>query len=235
MNQGVNIINITKRFGRFYAVNNVSLSVDAGKILGLFGANGAGKTTLIRMIGGLIKPTSGECIIADGAKKGDKLSKIGYMSQSFSLIEELTMEENLSFYGTLYGMKSSAVQAASQKYTDYFGLDKFHKSLVSRLPTGLRQLLAFSVSMMHEPAILLLDEPTSGLDAVNRRKMWDAIYMAALSGTAVIVSTHYLDEAFYCNEIALMEHGVVKVHGNPEELAKNVPNGKLIYYFTQHN
>ncbi len=215
--------NLTKRFGTFFAVRELSFEVYRGEIFGFLGANGAGKTTAIRMLIGLLKPTSGIASVAgfDVYKEPDKIKeKIGYMSQKFSLYEDLTVLENLRFFGGIYGLKSETIKSKSAELIKKLGMENIARKLIKELPVGWRQKVAFSVAVFHNPAIVFLDEPTGGVDPIVRRQFWDMIYEASESNITIFVTTHYLDEAEYCNRISIMDEGVIKALDNPSELKK---------------
>ena len=215
--------NLTKRFGDFTAVNEITFNVFEGEIFGFLGANGAGKTTAMRMLCGLSIPTSGKATIAgfDVYKQTEKIKRnIGYMSQKFSLYEDLTVLENVRFYGGIYGMTNSKIKSKSDELITKLGLEKEAKKMVKSLPLGWKQKLAFSVAIFHEPKIVFLDEPTGGVDPVTRRQFWDLIYAAADHGITVFVTTHYMDEAEYCNRISMMVDGSIAALDTPSNLKK---------------
>lgn len=214
---------LTKRYGDFIAANDISIDVHAGEIFGFLGANGAGKTTAMRMLCGLLTPSSGKARIAgyDIYKETEKIKlNIGYMSQKFSLYEDLTVRENIRFFGGIYRMKDKEIKARSEAMLDELGLLPEANQLVGSLPLGWKQKLAFSVAIFHSPRIVFLDEPTGGVDPVTRRQFWDLIYAAADRGTTIFVTTHYMDEAEYCNRLSMMVDGVVKAMDSPLELKK---------------
>lgn len=214
---------LTKRFGDFTAVNAITLQVKRGEIFGFLGANGAGKTTAMRMFCGLSTPTSGNATIAghDVYRETEKIKKrIGYMSQKFSLYEDLTIAENVNFFGGIYGMTRSELKTKSEELIEKLGLQREAKKLVGSLPLGWKQKLAFSVAVLHRPEIVFLDEPTGGVDPVTRRQFWDLIYDAADSGITAFVTTHYLDEAEYCNRISIMVDGSIAALDTPPNLKK---------------
>lgn len=214
---------LTKRFGDFIATNEITFGVKAGEIFGFLGANGAGKTTAMRMLCGLSIPSSGEATIAgfDIYKQTEQIKKnIGYMSQKFSLYEDLTILENIRFFGGIYGLSDKQLKEKSESLIDTLGLKNEAKKLVGSLPLGWKQKLAFSVAILHQPKIVFLDEPTGGVDPVTRRQFWDMIYAAADSGITVFVTTHYMDEAEYCNRISMMVDGVIKALDSPQNLKK---------------
>ena len=198
---------LTKKFGDFIAANEITFEVYAGEIFGFLGANGAGKTTAIKMLCGLSIPSSGSATIAgfDIYKQTEEIKKnIGYMSQKFSLYEDLTVIENINFFGGIYGLSDKEIKYKSSQLIDQLGLSNESKKLVGSLPLGWKQKLAFSVAILHDPKIVFLDEPTGGVDPVTRRQFWDLIYEAADRGMSIFVTTHYMDEAEYCNRISMM-------------------------------
>jgi len=214
---------LTKKFGDFTAVDHVSFDVHKGEIFGFLGANGAGKTTAMRMLCGLSLPTSGEATVAgfDVYKKNEKIKKsIGYMSQKFSLYEDLTVKENMEFYGGIYHMTDKFIKEKTEIILDQLGLKKEGNLLVRSLPLGWKQKLAFSVAMFHEPGIVFLDEPTGGVDPITRREFWNLIYHAAENGTTIFVTTHYMDEAEYCNRVSIMVDGRIEALDSPTQLKK---------------
>ncbi|MCB0706008.1 MAG: ABC transporter ATP-binding protein [Saprospiraceae bacterium] len=212
---------LTKRFGDFIATNEITFEVYAGEIFGFLGANGAGKTTAMRMLCGLSKPSSGQATIAgyDIYKETESIKKhIGYMSQKFSLYEDLTVMENIRFFGGIYGLTNKQIKEKIKNLAEKLGLQDQMRKLVGSLPLGWKQKLAFSVAVIHEPRIVFLDEPTGGVDPVTRRQFWDLIYEAADNGITVFVTTHYMDEAEYCNRISMMVDGVIKALDTPANL-----------------
>lgn len=216
--------NLTKKFGDFTAVDNISFDVYKGEIFGFLGANGAGKTTAMRMLCGLSKPTSGKATIAgfDVYKDTEKIkSRIGYMSQKFSLYEDLTILENINFFGGIYGLSNKKLKEQSELLVNKLGLKKEANKLVGSLPLGWKQKLAFSVAVIHEPSIVFLDEPTGGVDPITRRQFWDLIYEAAEDGITIFVTTHYMDEAEYCNRISMMVDGRIAALDSPSQLKQD--------------
>lgn len=212
---------LTKRFGDFIATNEITFEVEAGEIFGFLGANGAGKTTAMRMLCGLSTPSSGKAAIAgyDIYTQTEQIKKhIGYMSQKFSLYEDLTIKENIQFFGGIYGLADKQLKEKSEQLIEQLGLKEQTKKLVGELPLGWKQKLSFSVAILHQPKIVFLDEPTGGVDPVTRRQFWDLIYAAAESGITVFVTTHYMDEAEYCNRISMMVDGVIKALDTPAKL-----------------
>ena len=212
---------LTKKFNDFVAVNEITFDVSAGEIFGFLGANGAGKTTAMRMLCGLSIPTSGKATIAgfDIYREPEKIKKsIGYMSQKFSLYEDLTVDENINFFAGVYGLSNNEIRLRSKALLEQLGLQNEKKKLVSTLPLGWKQKLAFSIAVIHDPKIVFLDEPTSGVDPVTRRQFWDLIYAASERGITVFVTTHYMDEAEYCNRISMMVDGEIKAMDTPANL-----------------
>ncbi|MGN6801754.1 MAG: ABC transporter ATP-binding protein [Ginsengibacter sp.] len=214
---------LTKRFGDFTAVDEISFRVFKGEIFGFLGANGAGKTTAMRMLTGLLHPTSGKATVAgfDVYKKSESIKKnIGYMSQKFSLYEDLTITENLQFFGGIYGLSPQQIKERGKALVAELDLQKEANKLVKDLPLGWKQKLAFSVAIFHDPQIVFLDEPTGGVDPVARRQVWDLVYAAADKGITVFVTTHYMEEAEYCNRISIMVDGRIAALDSPGELKK---------------
>lgn len=212
---------LTKRFGDFIAANELTFEVYKGEIFGFLGANGAGKTTAMRMLCGLSKPTSGKATIAgfDVYQQTEKIKKnIGYMSQKFSLYDDLTVIENIYFFGGIYGLTDQQLKEKSAELIKRLGLEKEAGKLVSSLPLGWKQKLSFSVAVLHNPTIVFLDEPTGGVDPVTRRQFWDMIYESADRGLTVFVTTHYMDEAEYCNRISIMVDGKIEALDSPTNL-----------------
>ncbi|GAB3432978.1 ABC transporter ATP-binding protein [Niabella aquatica] len=215
--------NLTKQFGNFKAVDSISFEVDKGEIFGFLGANGAGKTTAMRILCGLSYPTSGTALVAgfDVYKQQEQIKKnIGYMSQKFSLYDNLSMLENIEFYGGVYGVSRAEIKQRSKELVASLGLENEARKMVGSLPLGWKQKLAFSVAIFHRPRIVFLDEPTGGVDPIARRQFWDMIYQAAADGITVFVTTHYMDEAEYCNRITVMVDGRVEALGTPANLKK---------------
>ena len=214
---------LTKRFGDFTAVDAISFEVHKGEIFGFLGANGAGKTTAMRMLSGLSLPTSGKATVAgyDVYKQNEKIKKnIGYMSQKFSLYEDLTVKENIRFYAGIYGKSDKFIKEKTNFILKELYLESEANKLVRSLPLGWKQKLAFSVAIFHEPQIVFLDEPTGGVDPVTRREFWNMIYQAAASGITVFVTTHYMDEAEYCNRVSVMVDGRIDALDTPKQLKK---------------
>jgi ABC-2 type transport system ATP-binding protein len=212
---------MVKRFGSFIANDHLTFSVYKGEIFGFLGANGAGKTTAIRILCGLSKPTSGEIRVAgfNVFTETEKIKKrIGYMSQRFSLYEDLTVYENFRFYGGIYGMGRTAIREKTNEMLGKLGITELRNTIIASLPLGIRQKLAFSVAIMHTPEIVFLDEPTGGVDPITRRQFWTLIYEAAASGITVFVTTHYMDEAEYCNRVSIMVDGRIEALDTPAKL-----------------
>ena len=214
---------LTKQFGHFTAVDHVSFEVNKGEIFGFLGANGAGKTTAMRMLCGLSRPTSGRASVAgfDVYKQNEKIKRnIGYMSQKFSLYEDLTVRENIRFYAGIYGKTDKFIKEKTNNILAQLHMEDEANKLVKELPLGWRQKLAFSVAIFHEPQIVFLDEPTGGVDPVTRREFWTMIYQAAATGITVFVTTHYMDEAEYCNRVSIMVDGRIDALDTPGQLKK---------------
>lgn len=212
---------LTKRFGTFTAVDRISFNVRRGEIFGFLGANGAGKTTAMRMLCGLSVPTAGEGRVAgfDIATEAEEVKKrIGYMSQRFSLYEDLKVWENLRLFGGIYGMKDKEIARKTDEMLAGLGFEALRNTFVRALPLGWKQKLAFSVSIFHEPRVVFLDEPTGGVDPVTRRRFWELIYRAADRGITVFVTTHYMDEAEYCDRVSIMVDGRIEALDTPERL-----------------
>jgi ABC-2 type transport system ATP-binding protein len=221
---------LVKKFGTFVANDNLNFEVSAGEIFGFLGANGAGKTTAIRILSGLSKPTSGEVKVAgfDAYHQTEQIKKnIGYMCQKFSLYEDLTVKENIVLYGGIYGMSRSLIAERVRELLGRLRFEEFENRMISDLPLGLRQKLAFSVAILHNPKIVFLDEPTGGVDPITRRQFWESIYETASRGITVFVTTHYMDEAEYCDRISIMSDGKIVALDTPAELKKQY-NSKSI-------
>lgn len=219
----IEVENLTKRFGSFTAVENISFSVEKGEIFGFLGANGAGKTTAMRMLCGLLVPTSGKGVVAgyDIQHQSEKVkASIGYMSQKFALYEDLKVWENIRLYAGIYGVPEKETKDRTDMLLAELGFEKEKESLVKSLPLGWRQKLAFSVSIFHNPEIVFLDEPTGGVDPVTRRQFWEMIYKASERGITVFVTTHYMDEAEYCNRVSIMVDGRIDALDSPSALRR---------------
>ncbi|HVH39808.1 MAG TPA: ABC transporter ATP-binding protein [Gemmatimonadaceae bacterium] len=221
MTAAIEVRALTRRFGDFTAVDAITFDVAPGEVFGFLGANGAGKTTAIKMLIGLLAPTSGMARVAgaDVISETEQVRRrIGYMSQRFSLYEDLTARENIRLYGGIYGLDDATIRSRGDALLDELRLQAHADELVAALPLGWKQKLAFSVAMLHEPAVVFLDEPTGGVDPITRRRFWELIYAAAARGTTVFVTTHYLDEAEYCDRISIMVDGRIGAMGTPGEL-----------------
>lgn len=209
---------LSKHFGKFKAVDSISFEVERGEIFGFLGANGAGKTTVIRMLCGLLKPTSGEASVAGyDIRTQSPFVKIniGYMSQKFSLYEDLTVKENIEFYGGVYGLSREDIENKINQLLNELNLHEMKDALTQSLPLGWKQRLALSTALLHDPSIIFLDEPTGGVDPISRRNFWRIIYEIAQKGKTVFVTTHYMDEAEYCNRLSIMHSGKIIEIGNP--------------------
>jgi ABC-2 type transport system ATP-binding protein len=226
---------LTKRFGDFTAVDAISFEVQRGEIFGFLGANGAGKTTAMKMLCGLLAPTSGNATVAghDVYHQTEKIKRsIGYMSQRFSLYEDLTPLENIEFFGGIYGLSAKQIKSKGDELIEKIGLKDQAHDLVKSLPLGWKQKLAFLLAIIHEPQIVFLDEPTGGVDPVTRRQFWDSIYETAGSGITVFVTTHYMDEAEYCNRVSIMVDGRIEVLDTPQKMKQqfNVSTMDEVFY-----
>ena len=233
--QVIKVEHLVKAFGTFHAVDDISFCVKRGEIFGFLGANGAGKTTAMHMLTGLNQPTSGTGIVAgfDIRTEHEQIKKhIGYMSQKFSLYEDLTVAENIRLFGGIYGMKDDEIASKTDRLLKQLKFEEHKNDLVGSLPLGWKQKLAFSVSIFHEPAIVFLDEPTGGVDPATRRQFWELIYDAASRGITVFVTTHYMDEAEYCDRISIMVDGKISAIGTPEELKRSLNQPDMDHVFT---
>jgi len=219
----IKVHKLVKKFGNFVANDNLSFEVYKGEIFGFLGANGAGKTTAIKILCGLSYPTSGEISVAgfDAYKQRNLIKKnIGYMSQKFSLYEDLTIRENIRFFAGIYGLSRSFIKERTEELLDELKIEHLGNSLIADLPLGWRQKLAFSIAVFHKPKIVFLDEPTSGVDPVTRRQFWDMINRAAEEGITVFITTHYMDEAEYCDRVSIMTDGRIEALDTPDNLKK---------------
>ena len=228
--------NLTKQFGTFTAVDSISFDVGRGEVFGFLGANGAGKTTAMRMLCGLSRPTSGSAMVAgfDINRESEKLKKnIGYMSQKFSLYEDLKVWENLRLFGGIYGMKDKEIAQRTDEMLGELGLESERETLVRELPVGWKQKLAFTVSVFHNPGVVFLDEPTGGVDPYTRRQFWQVIYKEADRGITVFVTTHYMDEAEYCDRVSIMVDGRIEALDTPSRLKENYAAGSMDEVFRQ--
>ncbi|MFZ1678516.1 MAG: ABC transporter ATP-binding protein, partial [Saprospiraceae bacterium] len=227
---------LTKKFGDFVAVDEITFEVQPGEIFGFLGANGAGKTTAMRMLCGLSFPTSGSANVGgyDVYNENELIKKhIGYMSQKFSLYEDLTILENIRFYGGIYGLTNKQIKGKSEELISFLELKNEEKKLVKGLPIGWKQKLAFAVAIIHQPKIVFLDEPTGGVDPVTRRQFWDLIYDASSRGITVFVTTHYMDEAEYCDRVSMMVDGSIKALDSPSNLKKQYKTSSMDDVFYQ--
>ena len=213
--------NLTKEFGHFTAVKGISFDVYKGEIFGFLGANGAGKTTAMKMLIGISNPTSGEANVAgfDVHSQADMVKKsIGYMSQKFSMYDDLTIKENITFFGGIYGLSRIQIKQKIAQLIEELELQEVANNLVGSLPLGWKQKLSFSVALLHEPKIVFLDEPTGGVDPITRRQFWEMIYRQAYKGTTIFVTTHYMDEAEYCDRVSIMVDGSIEALDTPKNL-----------------
>lgn len=227
---------LTKKFGGFTAVDAISFEVKRGEIFGFLGANGAGKTTAIRMLTGLSRPTGGEAVVAgfDVARQAEKVKEnIGYMSQKFSLYEDLSIRQNIRFYGGIYGLRRQQIKEKTAQILAELNLETYADQVVGALPLGWKQRLAFAVSNVHDPAIVFLDEPTGGVDPATRRQFWEMIYAAAHAGRTIFVTTHYMDEAEYCDRISIMVAGKIEAMGSPGQLKAQFGAGTMDEVFVK--
>lgn len=219
----IHAADLTRRFGAFTAVDAIRFDVAAGEVFGFLGANGAGKTTAIRMLTGLLVPTSGRATVAgfDVFRQSDAIKQaIGYMSQKFSLYEDLTVRENIRLYGGIYGLNNAEIRDRTAALLERLDLAASRDALVRTLPLGWRQKIALSVALLHRPRVIFLDEPTSGVDPLTRRQFWELIYETARAGTTVLVTTHYMDEAEYCDRISIMVDGRIAALGTPADVKR---------------
>lgn len=221
----IEVESLTKKFGSFTAVNSITFTVESGEIFGFLGANGAGKTTAMRMLCGLSRPTSGQASVAgfDVYRQAEEIKqRIGYMSQKFSLYADLTILENIEFYGGIYGLTRGEIKNRGRELIERLDLTGEEKIRVAELPLGWKQKLAFSIAIMHSPSIVFLDEPTGGVDPLTRRQFWELIYEAAAAGITIFVTTHYMDEAEYCDRVAIMVDGNIRALDAPEDLKRDM-------------
>ncbi|GGK29718.1 hypothetical protein GCM10007962_24960 [Yeosuana aromativorans] len=223
MERVIEVESLTKKFGAFTAVDSISFHVKKGEIFGFLGANGAGKTTAMKMLIGISHPTSGKATVAgfDVFTEAESIKKnIGYMSQKFALYDDLTVKENITFYGGIYGLSRAKIKIKTQQLIEELGLEDIANNMVGSLPLGWKQKLAFSVALLHNPKIVFLDEPTGGVDPITRRQFWEMIYKTANQGTTIFVTTHYMDEAEYCDRVSIMVNGNIEALDTPKNLKK---------------
>ena len=221
----IQVEGLTRRFGEFTAVDAITFDVAAGEVFGFLGANGAGKTTAMRMLIGLLAPSAGTARVAGhdvGREPEQVRRRIGYMSQRFSLYDDLTVRENVTLYGGIYGLDRRTIAARTARMLTQLDLEGAADERVGRLPLGWKQKLALSVALLHEPAVVFLDEPTGGVDPITRRQFWELIYAAAAQGTTVLVTTHYMDEAEYCDRVSVMVDGRIAALGTPAALRREL-------------
>lgn len=227
----IEVQNLTKKFGDFISVNSISFTVKKGEVFGFLGANGAGKSTTIRMLCGILKPTSGDAIVGGFSvmNQAEKVKlKIGYMSQKFSLYNDLTVEENINFFAGVYGIEKNILKERKNWILEIADLKGRENFLTASLPGGIKQRLALGTAVIHKPEIVFLDEPTSGVDPIARRNFWELINSLSEDGTTVVVTTHYLEEAEYCNNIILIDAGKLIAEGNPKELKSKYITSKIL-------
>jgi ABC-2 type transport system ATP-binding protein len=227
----VQAVDLTKRFGDFTAVDSVTLDIPRGEIFGFLGPNGAGKTTTIRMLLGLLRPTSGHATVLgyDIVAQAEEIRRnIGYMSQRFSLYPDLTVNESLDFYGRTYGVRGQRLRQRKRFAVQMAGLEGRERELTRNLSGGWKQRLALGVAILHEPQMLFLDEPTAGVDPISRRAFWSLLYRLAKDGTTILVTTHYMDEAEHCQDLAFIHNGRIIVQGSPEEIKINKMRGQVL-------
>lgn len=220
----ISVTNLSKKFGNFTAVNDISFEVAKGEIFGFLGANGAGKTTAMKMLIGISKPSSGEAQVAgfDVKNNAEMVKKnIGYMSQRFSMYDDLTLKENITFFGGIYGLSRKQIKEKTTQLIEELQLEKVANQLVGSLPLGWKQKLSFSVALLHEPKIVFLDEPTGGVDPITRRQFWEMIYREAHKGITIFVTTHYMDEAEYCDRVSIMVEGKIEALDSPKNLKQH--------------
>ena len=232
----IQVQDLVKKFGTFVANDHLNFFVKKGEIFGFLGANGAGKTTAIKILCGLWKPTSGSIRVAgfDVYRETEMIKKnIGYMSQKFSLYEDMTIAENFTFFGGIYGMRIKQIRERMNFFLEKLGITDYKDRVIQSLPLGWKQKLAFSIAIMHRPAIVFLDEPTSGVDPVTRRQFWDMIYEAAHDGITVFLTTHYMDEAEYCERVSIMVDGRIEALDTPGELKRKYEVGSIEEVFVK--
>lgn len=227
---------LTRKFGDFTAVDSISFHVGRGEIFGFLGANGAGKTTAMRMLTGLLVPTSGEATVAgfDVYREAEQIKRrIGYMSQKFSLYDDLTVAENIWFFGGIYGLSNAAIKEKTASLLDRLGLTHVKDRMIGSLPLGWKQKIAFSTAIVHDPDVVFLDEPTGGVDPITRRQFWDMIYEASDRGTTLFVTTHYMDEAEYCDRVSIMVDGTIAALDTPAALKREFRSADMDEVFVK--
>jgi ABC-2 type transport system ATP-binding protein len=232
----IEVEKLVKKFGSFVANDHLTFDVRKGEIFGFLGANGAGKTTAIRILCGLSRPTSGKVLVAgiDAARNPEEIKKrIGYMSQRFSLYEDLTVTENIELYGGIYGMRMKEIRTRTADLLKRLDFEQYGNTLIRSLPLGLRQKLAFAVAVFHDPDIVFLDEPTSGVDPITRRQFWEMIWETAARGITVFVTTHYMDEAEYCDRVTIMNEGKIVALDTPAALRSNYGTASIEELFVK--
>ncbi len=232
----IEVKDLIKKFGSFIANDHLTFDVYRGEIFGFLGANGAGKTTAIRILCGLSRPTSGKVLVAgfDAGHSPEEIKKhIGYMSQRFSLYDDLTVKENIELYGGIYGMTMKEIRPRTETLLSQLDFIKYGDTLISSLPPGLKQKLAFAVAVFHDPEIVFLDEPTSGVDPITRRQFWEMIYETASRGITVFVTTHYMDEAEYCDRVTIMSEGRIVALDTPQALREKYAAGSIEELFVK--
>jgi len=232
----IEVEQLVKKFGSFVANDHLTFDVYKGEIFGFLGANGAGKTTAIRILCGLSRPTSGKVMVAgiDAARNPEEIKKrIGYMSQRFSLYEDLTVTENIELYGGIYGMRMKEIRTRTADLLKRLDFEQYGNTLIRSLPLGLRQKLAFAVAVFHDPDIVFLDEPTSGVDPITRRQFWEMIWETAARGITVFVTTHYMDEAEYCDRVTIMNEGKIVALDTPAALRESYGTASIEELFVK--
>ncbi|MCK5822183.1 MAG: ABC transporter ATP-binding protein [Bacteroidales bacterium] len=232
----IRVEKLVKKFGSFLANDNISFEVYPGEIFGFLGANGAGKTTAIRILSGLSRPTSGlvEVVGINARTNPEGIKKrIGYMSQKFSLYDDLTLYENIRFFGGIYGLRLREIQEQADLLIQKLGIEDLRNRKIGSVPLGWKQKLAFSVALLHKPSLVFLDEPTGGVDPLTRRQFWELIYDAAKQGVTIFVTTHYMDEAEYCDRLCILAEGQVKAIGSPEQIRKDFDSEDMDQVFYQ--
>jgi ABC-2 type transport system ATP-binding protein len=232
----ISVSELTRRFGTFTAVDAISFEVSRGEVFGFLGANGAGKTTAIRMLTGLLRPTEGSATVIghDVYTEVDEIKReIGYMSQRFSLYEDLSVWENIRFYGGIYGLDRESIDGKGSALLERLGMTQFRDARIKSLPLGWKQKLAFSVAVLHQPELVFLDEPTGGVDPVTRRQFWELIYESASEGVTVFVTTHYMDEAEYCDRVSIMVDGSIAALDSPAGLKESFGKPSIQDVFVQ--